>query len=58
MFIIYIARDISEAKTKSLIRRRKKALRNKDYDKVWKCNIAINKWRNRTFSLSALELWV
>ena len=52
MLIIYIIRDISEAKTKNLIRRREEALRRKDYDKVWKYDIAINKWRNRTFSLS------
>lgn len=58
MIIIYIVRDISEAKTKNLIRRRNKALRRKDYDKVWKFDMAIDKWRNRTFSLSSQELWV
>jgi hypothetical protein len=58
MFIIYIARDISEARTKALIKRRYNALKNKDYDKVWKYDMAINKWRNRTFSLSSYDIWV
>lgn len=58
MFIIYIVRDISEAKTKNLIRRRDRAILDKDYDKVWKINMAIDKWRNRTISLSSQEIWV
>lgn len=58
MIIIYIVRDISEAKTKNLIRRRNEALRRKDYDKVWKIDMAINKWRNRTISLTSQEIWV
>ena len=58
MIIIYIARDISEIVTMSLIRRRDKALRRKDYEKVWKLDMTINKWRNRTFSLSSSEIWV
>jgi hypothetical protein len=58
MIIIYIVRDISETVTISLIRRRDEALRRKDYDKVWKLDMAINKWRNRTFSLSSSEIWV
>lgn len=58
MFIVYIVRDISEAKTRNLIRRRNRALCMKDYDKVWKINMAIDKWRNRTFSLSSQEIWV
>lgn len=58
MFIIYIARDISEARTKNLIKRRDRALRNRDYDKVWKYDMAINKWRNRTFSLSSSSVGV
>lgn len=58
MIIIYIVRDISETVTISLIRRRDEALRRKDYDKVWKLDMTINKWRNRTFSLSSSEIWV
>lgn len=58
MIIIYIVRDISETVTISLIRRRDEALRRKDYDKVWKLDMAINKWRNRTFTLSSSEIWV
>lgn len=58
MIIIYIARDISETITMSLIRRRDAALRKKDYDKVWKLEMVINKWRNRTFTLSSSEIWV
>lgn len=53
MFIVYIASEISEVKTKNLIRRRNAALCNEDYDKAWKLDMAINKWRNRTFSLSS-----
>jgi hypothetical protein len=58
MIIIYIARDISETITMNLIRRRDAALRKKDYDKVWKLEMVINKWRNRTFTLSSSEIWV
>lgn len=58
MFIVYIATDISEAMTRSFIKRRDAALRNKDYDKAWKYEMAINKWRNRTFSLSSSNVGV
>lgn len=52
MFIIYIARDIIEARTRSLIKKRDDAIRNKDYDKAWVLNMAIDKNVSRVTSLS------
>lgn len=58
MIIIDIACEISEAKTRSLMKKRDRALRKKDYDKVWRLDMAIDKSRSQTFSLSSWEIWV
>ena len=43
MFIIYTVRNVIEADTKRLIRKRDRALANRDYEKVWIINMRIDK---------------
>jgi hypothetical protein len=58
MIIIYIGRNVIEARTKRLIRKRDRALVNKDYEKVWILNTKIDKNVNRLFSWSCYEIRV
>lgn len=56
MFIIYIGRNIIEARTNRLIEKRDRALADEDYEKVWILNRAIDKNVCRLFSWSCYEI--
>ncbi len=56
MFIIYIGRNIIEARINRLIARRDLAFANKDYEKAWILNQAIDKNVCRLFSWSCYEI--
>lgn len=58
MFIIYIGRDIIEARTKRLIRKRDYAIANGDYEKAWMINRSIDKNVCRLFSWCCYEIRV
>lgn len=49
---------IVEARINSLIRKREIALRKKDYDRVWKINMAIDRNIYRLSGLTYFKIWV
>jgi len=57
MLTIYIARELTEARINSLIRKRDTAIRNKDYDRVWKINMAIDRNIYRLSGLTYFKIW-
>lgn len=48
----FIAREIIQSRIEKLIEKRDTAIRHKDYDKVWRLNMKINKNVNRMISFS------
>lgn len=56
--IAAIATMIVEARINSLIRKREIALRKKDYDRVWKINMAIDRNVCRLGGLTYFKIWV
>lgn len=50
--MVYIARFITEATIKRLIREREYAIANKDYDLAWVLGMQINNHMNRLVTLS------
>ncbi len=56
MFIMYIGQNVIEARVNRLIRKRDRALANKDYKKVWILNNAIDKNVCRLFSWCCYQI--
>lgn len=58
MLTIYIVREFTEARINSLIRKRDIAMRDGDYERAWKLNMAIDRNIYRLNGLTYFKFWV
>lgn len=56
--MIYIIRLIIEDRIYVLTQKRDEARQRKDYDRVWKLNMKIDKNKNRLMRCSYCKIWV